>query len=261
MSKAEVIVLEQLPVIKYDLVKKIGADVQASIDALNLDDMEASESNLSLLKSTRSSLTKEFKTFEEQRMLVKDIIMKPYNDFDALYKEHIVKVFGSADTILKAKVDGVDHGILTAKIEELKEYFSFVNLHDFLKFEDLGLKIIKSRTNKSIQEEIDTFIDRVTTDLITIDTLPNKERVEVKYHIYKDLNRAISETNIEVQREAAIASVREPVVEVKPRAAEPVQEVDNQQYRASFTVTATKQQIRELKEFMKQKGINYEPRQ
>jgi hypothetical protein len=95
------------------------------------------------------------------------------------------------------------------------------------------------------------------------------KRVLAKYQIVKDLNHAISEVNLEVQREDAIrarqkeqeaakAEVKpEPIVQPKPAESEPAKEPE-QTFKCSFMVYGTKDQLRELKEFMNAKGLKYE---
>ena len=117
-----------------------------------------------------------------------------------------------------------------------------------MRFEDLGLHIIKSKSDKSIKEEIDTFIMQVAANLMTIDTLPNKERILAKYHMTKDLNLSISQVNLEIQREEAIKSQQEarkvqqeqtPAPVVAPKIEAPIVEED-EVLQCTFTVFATK---------------------
>jgi len=66
------------------------------------------------------------------------------------------------------------------------------------------LKIIKSKSDKYIKTEIDEYLANIEMSISTIKTLPNKERVLAKFQMSRDLNRSISETNIEIQREEQI---------------------------------------------------------
>ncbi|MDR2790254.1 MAG: DUF1351 domain-containing protein [Campylobacteraceae bacterium] len=267
--KNEVIVLKQAPVIEYELLDAISEEVKAKIESLNLDSIEASESTLSTVKNIRSELSREFKDLEEKRKLVKETVMKPYNDFDEQYKAKISNLFNDADKKLKSKIDEVEDEILSRKIEGLKDYFLSVNKHDFITFEDVfkDEKIIKSKTDKYYEGVINDYLAKVEADLHTIGTVSYEERVLAKYQMVKDLNRAISEVNLEVQREDAIrarqkeqeaakAEVKpEPIVQPKPT--EPKSEPE-QTFKCSFTVYGTKNQLRELKEFMNAKGLKYE---
>jgi hypothetical protein len=261
--KNEVIVLKQAPIIEYGLLDAISEEVKAKIEALNLDSIEASETTLTTIKNIRSELGRDFKDLEEKRKLVKEMVMKPYNDFDEQYKVKISSLFNDADKKLKAKIDDVENEILARKTEGLQDYFLLHNKHDFIKFDDVGLHIIKSKSDKVYQDEIDEYLKKIDNDLNTIATVTFEERVLAKYQIVKDLNRAISEVNIEVQREDAIRAKQKADQETKPEQAkqdQPKPEIVEpaQTFKCSFTVYGTKEQLKRLKEFMKDEGIKYE---
>ena len=283
MSKENnVIVLEQKPIITYDLVEAKGKEVAERIASLNLAEIEPTEENLKVLKSTRTELSKEFKVFEEQRKMVKELIMKPYNDFDDAYKKHISSLFQDADAQLKKKVDAVDDAILNEKIAGIRAYFEDANAHEFLQFDDIGIKIIKSRSDKSIKDEIDEYLSMVQKDIETIKTLDNSDRVLAKYELCKNMGDAISQTNIEIQREKDIAErkaaqeeqrialeaqraakmeqmqAQEAEQEEEQKVVQKEPEPEDKIYRASFSVTGTAAQLRELKKYMDEKGLNYE---
>jgi hypothetical protein len=267
MNSQEIIRVEQAPIISYSLIKQVGAEVKAKIESLELDRIEASEDNFRIIKSIRAELNNDFKTFEEQRKLVKDLIMKPYNDFEAEYKKEISNLFTDADKTLKAKVDEVDATLLNEKTKYLQEYFELNNEFDFLSFEDVGISVIRSKTDKFYQEAIDERLKQTKSDIETIETLSNKDRILAKYQISKDLNIAISQTNIEIQREEIIREAKKQAEEAsKKEAAKPNEatkellksDEDETVYRATFSVYATKQQLKELKNCIKERGIKYE---
>jgi hypothetical protein len=271
VSKA--IIVTQKPIIAYELLDPISKNVTAKIQSLNIDSLEPTEENLSLIKRTRTELKKDFGDLENARMMAKELIMKDYNILDEQYKKLIQSPFSEADAKLKTLVDKVESGILNIKIDGLKAYFNEQNTHDFVSFNHMGLKIIKSITDKKLTMEIDEYLANIKMSLATIETLPNKERVLAKFQMSRDLNRSISETNIEVQREEQIKAQqverdrleserKERQEEAQQFIPEPIIEettkVDNQVYQAKFTVKATKAQLKELKQFMNDKGIVYE---
>ena len=274
MSNTNIIVVEQAPIIRYSLLTQISAQVKDKIESLSIDTLEPSEETLKTIKDTRSDLSKEFKTLEEQRKMVKEIVLKDYNEFEDNYKRLIADQFKTADAKLKTLVDSVEDGILSKKVEGLKEYFNEQNAYDFLRFEDLGLHIIKSKSDKSIKEEIDTFIMQVAANLMTIDTLPNKERILAKYHMTKDLNLSISQVNLEIQREEMIKAQQEATIAKNAQVEQPKKEIpvevvyvpkeetptikEDEVFQCTFTVFATKEQLKRMKQFLKDEGIKYE---
>lgn len=266
--------IEQKPIIKYSELENIGEFVKEKIASIGIDSIEATEANLSVLKSTRAALNNQFKDFEDRRKFIKDTVLKPYDDFEAQYKSFITVNFKNADDQLKGKITTVESGILNNKIDALKVYFSENNPFDFVKFEQLGLKITRSASDKSIKQQIDASINQIGADIETINTLHHKERVLAQYQMSLDLNAAISSVNIAIERENQIEAAKKEkeviqqeapkalsVIE-EPKAVEPeaIAEVveDAELYKTSFKIIATKQQIRDLKQFMEEKGIRYE---
>ena len=280
VSKA--IVVTQKPIIAYELLAPISKNVTAKIQSLNIDSLEPTEENLSLIKRTRTELKKDFDDLENARKMAKELIMKDYNALDEQYKKLIQSPFSEADAKLKTLVDKVESGILNLKIDGLKSYFHEQNKHDFVSFDHIGLKILKSITDKKLMAEIDEYLADIKISLATIETLPNKERVLAKFQMNRDLNRSISETNIEIQREEQIKAQqvererqteeRRLMLEESQRIAssqfedeivaqvvgEPNQFIDevfeeiitpkeDQVFKCTFEVFATKEQLKELK--------------
>lgn len=283
----------QNPIIEYSKLQEISEKVKAEVESFGIDNIEATEENLSLMKKTRASLNNRFKEFEDRRKFIKSTVLKPYNDFEESYKTLISSVFSNAESSLKNNISAVESDILNEKIQGLKNYFNEVNDLDFVKFEYLDLKINRSTSDKSIQESIDSQLSNIKQDLVTINTLSNKDRVLVRYQMSRDLNASISAVNIEMEREKEIAEAKQKEIEriaqqkeqrklrevaqqaekeaqitEIPQATEEAQEVmqesvievieEPKTYRASFKVIATMQQLQELKEFMNLKGIRYE---
>ena len=263
----------QEPIIAYDMLSAIGEKVKTEIANLNIEAIEATEENLSTIKKLRAALNGNFSELEERRKYIKSTVLKPYDDFEENYKKLIAGEFKAADILLKDKAVFVDDSILSKKIDGLKTYFSEKNTFEFIKFEDLGLKIIKSASDKSIQTEIDNKLKQIANDLAVIETLEHKDRVLAKYQLSKDLNASISSVNIEIQKEKEIKDAEEAkkaqrvvtVVAPKPEIIETsvieepkqAESVDNKKYKMNFSVIGTKAQFKELKEFMDQKGIQY----
>lgn len=286
---SQAVVVTQKPIIAYTLLKQISDNVIAKIEALNIDNLEANEDNLALIKRTRADLTKDFTELENQRKTVKDIVLNDYNIFEDDYKKLIASPFKDADAKLKSLSSVVDDKILSLKIDGIVEYFNEINSFDFVKFEDMNLKIIKSKSDKIIKSEIDEYLADVKMSISTIDTMPNKERILAKFQMHKDLSRAISDTNLEVQREEQIkaqnaererlaaerkqqaeeqqkqrelhAQQQSDAVEaeamevVKQFIPEPEQKSEEKIYETTFTVRGTMEQLGKLKQFMKEIGV------
>ena len=201
-------------------------------------------------------------------------------------------LFKDADVLLKDKTSTVESKLLDEKVVGISNYFQQLNTHDFISFNDLGLKIIRSKSDTVIKNEIEDYLFDIETSINTIKTLENSDRVLAKFQISKDLNSAISQTNIEIQREKEIADrkeaqrvaqeqieeearlreaqrqqelneVIEAVIEEPIIQPEPAQQVVQTPqapkiFKSSFTVFGTQEQFAELKQFMNNKGIRHE---
>lgn len=263
--------LEQSPIIKYDAIDEIANQVATRMQKLDLDNLEVTEVNFKEIKEVRANLNKEFKEYEDKRKLIKDMVMKPYNDFETKYSK-ISTYYKGADEKLKTKINEVEETLLKEKVDKLKEAFGEVNEWDWISFEDLDLKITRSTSDKKIIDEVNEFMTKTRSDLATIDTLENKERILAKYQMTKDLNKSISEVNIEIEREKTIVEqsavkeqeevtqdVKNTVEQVKGIVIdEVVQDTPEPVYQTQFKVTGTKKQLQALKQFMNEEGIVYE---
>ena len=112
MLAESLIVVQQLPVIKEQL-HSIKAQAQASVtEALAL---VCTEETLKVVKEQRAKLNRDRKDLDDRRAVVKKQIMKPFEDFDKVYKECVTDVYGPADEALKGKITDVEAGLKADK--------------------------------------------------------------------------------------------------------------------------------------------------
>lgn len=281
----EIITIKQLPVIEEHL-QVIKAEVIAKTqDALSL---ECNEKTVKEVKKVRTDLNKDFKALEERRKAVKKAVMTPYEAFEAVYKECITDIFKNADSELKGKIGSVENSLKEKKATEVFEYFNeYLQSKgiDFVTFENAHINVTLSASKKSLKEQAKTFIDRVCDDLALIDTQEHKD--EILYH-YKKVDgmtflnaskaitlvnekfKAIEEAKArEEERKAreqakaeAVAKVEAvaPPVAVTSPAVEPIAPPveEEKTFKMTFTVKGTMAQLKELKKFIIEKGIEIE---
>lgn len=274
----ELIRVVQLPVIEEQL-RSVKSAVDARVaDALS---MVCSEDTIQAVKAERAELRKEFDELEDRRKAVKSSVMAPYIQFEAVYKECVSDAFNKADAELKRKIDDVEGEIKRRCEAELREYFDELCVAHhitFLRFEQSGVKLnmtsAKQKTPKKLREQLVQFVARVASDVDRISEMDDAEEIMVEYQ--KTLNAADAigivldrHRRIQAQREAAqsreaaraaeaaavqkVEAVAPPVEAPWEAATEP-----EKQFRCTFTVTATKPQLKRLKEFLNQEGIRYE---
>lgn len=274
----DLIRVAQLPVIEEQL-----RSVKSAVDARVMEAlaMECTEDTVQTVKAERAELRKQFDDLEERRKAVKAAVMGPYNQFEAVYKECISDAFKGADASLKRKIDDVEGEIKRRCEDDLRAYFDELCLAHhigFLRFEQAGVKVgiadAKQKTPKKLREQLVQFVARAASDVDRIADMDDAEEIMVEYQKSLNLADAIGTVldrhrRIQAQREAAQAresikaaeaeavrkvdAVAPPVEAPKEATAEP-----QKQFRCTFTVTATKPQLKRLKEFLNQEGIRYE---
>lgn len=283
LSNTDLIHVVQLPVIEERLrsMKEKVIDQTAAAMALVCTD-----ENLAQVRAVRADLNNTFKDLEEQRKAVKKSIMGPYEAFERVYKECITEPFKQADTSLKEKVTAVEDGIKAECESKMREYFSELcaaERVDWLKFEQVGLKITldvaRQKSHAKLREQIAAFVVGVAQAVNTISKMEDAEEIMAEYRQCLDMGRAIGivqdrHQRIEEERQAAearrvaqeaqaaavqkVEAVAPPTVLEPPVTAPAPQQEDEKVYKCSFTVRATKAQLKRLKEFMNQEGIRYE---
>ena len=283
LACTDLIQVVQLPVIEERLrsMKEKVTDQTAAAMALVCTD-----ENLAQVRAVRADLNNTFKDLEEQRKAVKKAVMGPYEAFEKVYKECITEPFKNADAVLKEKVSEVENGIKAECETKMREYFSELcaaERVDWLKFEWVGLKITldvaRQKSHAKLREQIAAFVVGVAQAVNTISKMEDAEEIMAEYRQCLDMGRAIGivqdrHQRIEEERQAAearraaqeaqaaavqkVEAVAPPIVLEPPVAAPAPQQENEKVYKCSFTVRATKAQLKRLKEFMIQEGIRYE---
>ncbi len=195
MNNNELIVIEQLPVIKEQL-KLASEEIDKKVnEAMSLI---CTEENVKTIKEVRASLNKEAKDFEDKRKHVKAEIMKPYEEFETAYQIYIGDKFKKADADLKSKIDSVENELKEKKKEEVKKYFneylSEKNI-DFVTFENANINVTLSASMKSLKEQAKAFIDKIADDLNLIETQEHKAEILVEYKQSLNVSKAITNVN------------------------------------------------------------------
>jgi len=223
----EEIKLIQLPVIQHR-VTETGRRVSERIEALNLSKQVATEDTIRALKILRSELNKESASFEEQKKVIKDALLAPYNEFEALYKSNIIEKYKAAEELLKAKINNFE---LTIKGEKRRQLIAYFDEYckslkiDFVPFDKVlpdGVGLSVSITK--YKESIDVFMDRVVTDLKLIKTEEFADEIMVEYK--KTLNQPMSILTVRERKEAERKEAKQRIVERTQRRREELKRLD-----------------------------------
>jgi hypothetical protein len=279
----KLIVVKQLPIIAEKL-KSLSEEIKSKIEtALAL---ECTEDSVKEVKKVRAELTKELTTLEEQRKRVKNEVLKPYNDFEDIYKQYVSNEYKQADSKLKTKIDEVENGLKLQKETEVEEYFieylQSKNI-DFVMYRDAKINVTLSASLKSLKDQAKSFIDRVCDDLTLIETQEHSAEILVEYKASLNASQAITKVvdrykqiaamearkaeqeARKIAQEQATKKVEVVILETvhlePPKVNLPVIEpivIKEEQFTLQFQVTATKSKLIELKTWLNEMGYKYE---
>lgn len=262
------IVVEQLPIIKTYL-EQLSVEIKEKVDKAT--SLICTEENYKEIKEIRSALTKEFNELERQRKDVKNAIMEKYNAFEEIYKEKVANLYQEADRDLKKKIDESIYILVTKKEDKIKqfaeEHIKFNHLESIIEFKDIPLNINLSCSMKSLENGVLAFIKMVSDDMECISSEEYRDEILYEYQHngfrYATAVMTVRKKQEEIQKlkqqqekieevkqeEIKVAEVVEEMVELTiPKEVEPIE-------TWQFTIKATKTQAKEIKEFIKSKGV------
>ena len=271
----DLIEVKQLPVIEEQL-RSVSTVIDERVK--NATSLVCTEESVKTIKEIRAELNKDYKEFENKRKLVKEQVLKPYNDFENVYKECISDKFRNADIILKGKIDNVENELKSKKEKEIKEYFEeykTANNIDFITYGQARINVTLSASMKGLKEQAKQFIDKIVDDLKLIETQEHKTEILVEYKQTLNVSQAITsvanrfkaieeekkkiEQEKELQRfvvDTAKDSDKysEQIILNSPSVEEKTEEI----LTLKFTVRGTRTKLRELKQFLESGGYDYE---
>ena len=286
----EIIKVEQLPVITQQLAA-LKADVEKKVEFATA--LVCTEENLQEVKKIKEDLNKQFNELEKQRKAVKNAILAPYNEFEALYKECVTIPLRTAAQALKDKCDAIDSEVKKQKLEKVKEHYDekltasgiVEDYGEFFTIYTIGLNITKAVSVKKLNEQVDSFIDRIVDDLALIAEQEHADEVLYEYKrkdsgCYLNVSNAIRSVNAKykaiedekartAEREAraaasaaAVAKVdaaieNTPVAPPEEEKEIPVAPPEDPIITVAFKVTDTVPRLKKLKEYMEREGYKY----
>lgn len=202
------IVLKQMPVIVHQL-QEAGKTVQKRIDELELDKQVLTEQTVTTMKKLRAELNKEFEDFEQKRGILKKAYNKVYDEFDQVYKTEITDRYSKAKTSMTSKIDEVELKIKNQKKKNVEEYFDELVIAekiDFLKFENVGIKIDLSTSEKKFKEQVYSFIEKTNDDIALIKASDYEAETMTEYKKTLNVSKAITDVKTRKDLEAKEAA-------------------------------------------------------
>lgn len=222
-------------------------------------------------KADRATLNKFSKALNDERLRIKKIYTLPLDKFTKEINE-VIAVVDSVTATIDTQVKVWETDCKEHKLAEIKAYFAEVfpaELSVFISFEKIQQSdwLNASKSMTAIKKEIDAAIDKIKTELATIEALGG-DVVAIKQKYFEDLSLANAITEhkrieAEKQRIAALQAAQEQsAAEAKKDEPAPVQEpvaaADEKVFSLAFKVTGTAAQLNALKAFMNENKIKFE---
>ena len=162
------------------------------------DNVVYTEDSMKQAKADRAELNKLAKAIEERRKMVKKIINEPYEVFESELKE-ILALIQEPVVIIDRQVKAFEEQQKEEKKKSIKKSYDEVigNLAEVLPFERVFDIRYLNQTYKlaTAQVEVKTKVEKVRTDMETIDSLDSKYKLNAKDVYIKtlDLSKALAE--------------------------------------------------------------------
>ena len=266
----DLVVVKQLPEIfsQLDVASEIITNMTKDIDLV-----ECTEENKQEVKKNLQKLRAMKTSFENKRKEIKKEINKPYEEFEDYYNKKIKGLLDNSIDTLDTKVKDIEMEQIQEKrnnlIEFLDQYREFYHIEEIItNIDQVPIKINLTNTEKSLKEVILKFCKKINDDMMCIASEEFKEDIllEYKKNGFDYVNARLTIINRNKEKEALkkkleqveeVVKEEEKVVEKVEEIIKPVEVVEEEELEITFTVKATRTKLRELKEFMKEKEIEY----
>ena len=233
-----------LRVIKWNK-EELEAAVRQKI--ASYENVVYTEDNLKQAKADRAELNKLTKAIEERRKMVKKIINEPYDIFESELKEILAQIQKPVKIIDK-QVKAFEDQQKEEKKKSIQAAYDEVigDLAEVLSFDQVFDSRYLNQTYKLVaaQADVKAKVEKVRTDLETIDGLESKYKLNAKDVYIKtlDLSKALAENKrlsdleekleAEKRRKAEEEAERKRLAEERRKAAEEKARLEEEQRKA-----------------------------
>lgn len=239
----------------------------------NYDPKNYSSANIDKAKEDKALLDKTSKVLNDKRIELEREFMKPFESFKEIIKEttDLIKTASSQIDVIVKDVENKEKEekkneiikIFNEKIKELSDLIPFERI-----FDEKWLN--KTAKMKDIESSIETKLEQIRNDLITISELHSKYEIELKNDFLKhfDLGLIIRKNSELIQKEEALkvqTEETEKVIEeqkeekmqkmaeevVPPKIADDIKTY-------TLKITGTTSQLKALRRFLEINGMSFE---
>ena len=275
-----IVVIEEMAVIKQQLdkVSELIADKTKDIDntlkMINSLSFEEQEEQKQDIKKYRTYLNSLKTDLENRRKEIKKKINETYEEFNSYYESTVLCNLNEGIDKLTTTINSIEETQKQEKENTLREFYDEYAkkymINDITKFEDIGLNITLTASEKSLKENIVSFCERIANEIELIKNDDFKEEILIEYKNNGfDYSKAkldiinkykqIEEMKQKLEQQEEQKQVEEQVVEKVNEVIAPKEIVENDEIlESTFTVKTTKDKLLKLIDFMKENEINYE---
>lgn len=227
------------------------------------------EKSITEAKSDKAQLNNFAKALNAERIRIGKIYDAPLQKFKSEVDE-VIHAVEEVSATIDEQVKAYEQERQNARLAENKEYFASVlpeTLAQFVSYEKIAKKewLNASKTPTAVRKEIDAAVQKIISELATIDALGDKD-ADMKAEYFQTLDlaatiqaherRKADKARIQAAQEAARAAeaAAQEVADEEP--AKP-QEAAQKLYTVSFAVTGTNAQLKALAEFLRANNLEY----
>ncbi len=188
--------LIQKPILNNDIQVKLESlgKITSNIEevkkfAINLKDYYSnivfSEESISIAKDEKAKINKLKTEISTYRKNIENQFNEPLQKFKELEKE-TENILSDTYDVINNQVISYENKLKVEKEKQVKEYFEElkkVSKIDFIRFEQAKINVTLTASMKSLKEQVNNFIDKISNDLQLIHLQQYKEEILVEYII------------------------------------------------------------------------------
>ena len=150
--------------------------------------------------------------------------------------------------------------------EEVRRYFDELCEKEsvtFVNYNQAAINVTLTASMKSLKAQAKDFIDKVVQDIKLIETQENRDEIMVEYEVSLNVSEAIMKVNERKERlkqkqeeEKKIPEDNEMLEKIEKALSAPKEiEEKEEVFEMTFTVKGTKTQLKELKQYLVERGL------
>ncbi len=212
----------------------------------NYENTVYTEDNIKQAKTDRAELNKLTKAIEERRKMIKKIINEPYDIFEGELK-NILALIQKPVGIIDKQVKLFEEKQKDEKRKNIQNYYDEIigDLDGVLVFERVFDNRYLNQTYKlaAAKDDVKAKIEKVRTDLETIDSLESKFKLNTKDVYIKtlDLSRALAENKRLSELEEKLEAEKKRKAEEEVKRKRVAEELHRQEEKARAVEAASKE--------------------